>query len=67
MLFWTDAPMSRTPRNSTIHNSQDVESSVVAIGDRESVGCREGSVSQVLAAEHEDLSLIPSAPVKSRV
>lgn len=41
--------------NSTAHLNQDAESSVVSFDtDGGNVGCRDGPVSEVLAAQHED-------------
>lgn len=42
--------------NSTAHLSQDAESSVVSFDmDGGNVDCRDGLVSEVLAAQHEDI------------
>lgn len=42
--------------DSTVHLSQEAESPVVSFDmDRENVGCRDGPVSEVLAAQHEDM------------
>lgn len=41
--------------NSTTHNSQDAESSVVSFDtNRENVGCRDGPVREALATQHMD-------------
>lgn len=49
--------------DSAVHNSQDVESSVVSFDmDRENVSCRDGPVSEALAAQHEDM--LPGSQVK---